>query len=94
MLEEVFNYAEAILWWCFGLGSLICSFVKEKRWRRLFLGLAVAFGGFGASDWIEVKTGAWWDPWWLLVLKGVSLLAIIALLRALWPALKPRPAAR
>lgn len=89
MLEEGFNHGEAVLWWCFAIGSFSCAFVKEKRWRRSFLGLAASFSGFGLSDWIEADTGAWWEPWWLLVLKGVSLFCIVAFVRVVGPALRP-----
>lgn len=32
--------------------------------------LPAAFLAFGCSDWIEMHTGAWWKPWWLLLLKA------------------------
>lgn len=39
--------------------------------------LASAFLAFGLSDIIESQTGAWWRPWWLLVLKGGCICAFL-----------------
>ena len=34
---------------------------------------------FGVSDFVEMVTGAWWQPWWLLVWKGLCLIIGIIL---------------
>jgi len=36
-------------------------------------GVRRGFFCFALSDFIEIQTGAWWDPWWLLLLKGSCL---------------------
>jgi hypothetical protein len=90
-LHSVFNYAEAAFWWTFALVFLIRAIRAEQKWKRDQFILALAFAGFGLSDWIEVGTGAWWRPWWLLALKGVCLLTIVYSLWKLWPLLKPKP---
>jgi hypothetical protein len=90
LLHTVFNYAEAAFWWAFALVFLVRAFTGERLWRRNQLILAIAFGGFGLSDWIEVGTGAWWRPWWLLALKAACLLIIVRSLWKLWPLLKPK----
>ena len=48
----------------------VITYREHKKRRRLFLMLALAFFAFGISDLIEAETGAWWRPFWLLVLKG------------------------
>ena len=81
MLHTAFNYAEAVFWWAFSVVFFVRAWRSEARWKKDQLLLALAFGGFGLSDWIEVATGAWWRPWWLLAPKAICLLTII---RCLW----------
>ncbi|MEZ5941673.1 MAG: hypothetical protein R3C18_09790 [Planctomycetaceae bacterium] len=38
--------------------------------RRRTRILAIAFLLFSVSDVIEIQTGAWWKPVWLMLLKG------------------------
>ena len=33
--------------------------------------LGIGLMAFGVSDFVEMATGAWWEPWWLLVWKGI-----------------------
>jgi hypothetical protein len=90
LLHRIFNYGEAVLWWIFVLVFIVRAVRGEAKWRPDQLILALAFAGFGVSDWIEVETGAWWRPWWLLVLKAVCLLGIARSLWKLRPLLKSR----
>ena len=39
--------------------------------------MAIAFFFFGISDVIEARTGAWWRPLWLLVLKGACVIVLL-----------------
>jgi hypothetical protein len=50
--------------------------------QRAFL--VLAFVLFGISDLIEIRTGAWWRPTWLLVWKGICLIAIAWMLFDIW----------
>ena len=76
-LHAVFNYAEAGLW--FTIALMLAVRLRMKRpWRWL---LPRAFACFGASDLIEVQTGAWWDPWWLLVMKAACVLVFLLAFR-------------
>ncbi|MFQ5489368.1 MAG: hypothetical protein ACE5GE_01495 [Phycisphaerae bacterium] len=74
------NYLEAALWCVIGLG---CAFVGRHRAgrvrRRLFMAVPL-FLLFGLSDVVEVYTGAWWHPWWLLVWKACCIAGLLALL--------------
>jgi hypothetical protein len=77
-LHAVFNYAEAGLW--FVIALVLAARLRMRRpWRWL---VPVAFGCFGVSDLIEVQTGAWWEPWWLFVLKAVCVVVFLLAWRA------------
>ncbi len=72
-VHAVFNHAEAGLWFVIAL-VLAVKLRMGRPWRWL---LPVAFGCFGVSDLIEVQTGAWWEPWWLFVLKAACVLVFL-----------------
>ena len=72
------NYIEAGLWGTIGIGFVVHTMVKGGNATSLIA--VVAFFAFGISDVIEASTGAWWRPWWLLVLKGLCLAIFCALL--------------
>lgn len=82
-----FNLGEAILWFCVGVGFGFRTFANagasenKSRRRLLFMTAALVFLAFGASDLVEIQTGAWWHPWWLLVWKGSCITGLIALWR-------------
>lgn len=76
-LDVAFNRAEAVVWFVFAALCLGKALRSATNVRRPLLVLVVAFVAFGISDLIESRTGAWWRPWWLLVLKGASLAAIV-----------------
>ncbi len=66
----LFNLAEGTLGILVALVTL--RMPLERRW--------VVFGGFiafGISDFVEIHTGAWWRPWWLLGWKAACLLAFV-----------------
>lgn len=67
---QLANIAEGVLWSSVGL---VVALVYKRRTSSL---IAIVLLFFGASDWIEAATGAWWRPWWLLVWK----LACVAIL--------------
>ncbi len=73
-----FNYAEAVLWMGMAVFFGFRIFKRKADQRGLFLVFAMAFFAFGIRDLVEVQTGAWWRPWWLLLWKGtcVAVLAI------------------
>ncbi len=63
------NQIEAVLWFFFSAGFLVRVFRTSGSHRRLAVVLVLAFLAFGISDLIEARTGAWWRPLWLLLLK-------------------------
>ncbi len=77
--HAAFNCFEAGLWWVIAIGLVVGGRVPQPwRWR-----LPLAFAVFGVSDLIEVQTGAWWEPWWLLVMKAACVLVFLLAWRAL-----------
>ena len=66
--EVIFNQFEAALWFAIS-AVLFYRWIKTKP-RLFHWSLVVAFAVFGISDVIESYTGAWWDPWWLFVMKA------------------------
>ena len=68
-----------VFWWT-GCGSVVL--VKTLRAGTLPRGrgylLAATFVLFGLSDVVELQTGAWWRPWWLLVWKAACLAILVS----------------
>ncbi len=76
-LFEVGNYCEAGLWAAIAVCFLCFALRRPGAVRgRLFL-VALTFLAFGASDVVEVRTGAWWRPWWLLAWKAACLAVLL-----------------
>ena len=75
--HALFNEIEAGLWFAIAL-SLAIWLRMQRPWRWL---LPLSFAMFGISDLIEVKTGAWWEPWWLLVMKATCVLVFLLAFR-------------
>lgn len=73
---ETVNYAEAGLWGVIGICFLIVAMAVPRNRGRCFV-IGVTFLAFGGSDIVEVQTGAWWQPWWLLLWKGVCVLVML-----------------
>lgn len=64
------NSIEALVWVTIGVFLLSSSkklAVNSPKKDVVFLG--ILFVAFGSSDVVEVYTGAWWEPWWLLTWK-------------------------
>jgi hypothetical protein len=90
-LEVVFNRWESVLWFAFALICACASLPRTAKSPRNLRILAIAFAAFGVSDIVESQTGAWWRPWWLLVLKTACVLVIARYGWRLW---KERPSKR
>lgn len=74
------NHIECGFWCAIGIGFLIAALFPFGSPRRICVAAAVTFIIFGASDWVEAITGAWWRPWWLLAWKAACLLVLLWLL--------------
>lgn len=73
-----FNTAEAGLWATFAALTALLGGRARGLTPRLRAWLTVVFLAFGASDLVEISTGAWWRPPALLAYKGACLLGIVA----------------
>lgn len=76
----LFNLVEATIWFAFGVGLLGAATFRPPG-AHLGVQGGVAFLWFGVSDLVEMHTGAWFRPWWLLVWKA---LCILVLCRTWW----------
>ena len=73
---DEWNLIEAMLWF-FGGAIFAAKAASAPAKRRCCVLLACAFVGFAVSDLIEMRTGAWWRPWWLAAGK-TACLAVLA----------------
>ncbi len=79
--SDIVNITEIILWSCIGIGfTVIAARRKGSERLRVFI-LALAFLVFGLSDFIELQTGAWWRPIWLLFMKAACVAVFVLALR-------------
>jgi succinate-acetate transporter protein len=73
MMDAVarFNLFEAIVWFLMSLFFLLSAYRKKivAGQKKIFVFLSVIFVIFGISDLIEMRTGHWSKPLWLLLLK-------------------------
>ena len=78
---QLLNYAESALWAVCGVVAAAVGLRQRHRGvRARCLLLAVTLLAFGGSDVAEASSGAWWEPWWLLVWKVACVLVLLALL--------------
>jgi hypothetical protein len=67
-----------VVWWT-GCGVVVL--VKTLRAGNVPRGrgyfVAATFVLFGLSDVVELQTGAWWRPWWLLVWKAACIIVLV-----------------
>ena len=75
---ELVNWGEVILWPAIGLVCLGFAIKRGRRSDRYLWLLAPTFVLFGVSDYIELHTGAWWDPLGLLVLNAACIAVFVA----------------
>ena len=78
-IDQIFNLCEGIMWVVIAL-ILAIKAVKQRQYRRFSIWASVSFLLFGISDFIEMKTGAWWVPWPLLLLKAACVASFLACL--------------
>ncbi|QDU48136.1 hypothetical protein [Gimesia panareensis] len=77
-LDQILNLAEAILWI-----SIACLFLvrlrRSQQNRDLAITCVIAFALFGVSDFIEIRTRAWYQPVSLLILKAGCIVTFVTL---------------
>ncbi len=73
-MERTVNMIEGFVWIAIGVCFLI-SLLKPAQ-RRTKIIAAANFIVFGFSDFVEMCTGAWWRPWWLLGWKAACIVVM------------------
>jgi hypothetical protein len=79
---QIGNYAEAGLWILVAIVFGVFATRRSGTARRRCVLAVPVFLFFGLSDVVEVRTGAWWRPWWLFAWKATCVLGMIVLLAA------------
>src|SRR5262249_45702065 len=77
MVERVFNGGEAFLWLAYAVIVAVRFHRAPQRLRRTARAMAMIFIVFAVSDVIEMRTGAWWRPLGLLLLKAACLAGLL-----------------
>ncbi|MEN8252016.1 MAG: hypothetical protein ABFQ53_00330 [Patescibacteria group bacterium] len=74
---RTFNLVEGIYWVSLGIFVLTLSKIISSKYQKLTLFASGTLILFGLSDFIEISTGAYWEPWWLLALNIFCILGLI-----------------
>jgi len=81
--EQIANFVEGIFWITAAAILLRRACLRNGgRWgsrtrhRRLAIGAAITLVAFGISDFIEMRTGAWYDPPALFALKAACVVSL------------------
>jgi hypothetical protein len=79
------------VWLVVGIVFFANGFRRSNHYKKLTFLLAAAYIAFGVSDGIEVSTGAWWQPWWLLLWKILCIVVfVISLTYYIWNERRPK----
>jgi len=70
---QLFNLVEGIFWIFIGVLFFIAANRPQNYSRRFWIIGGVNFVLFGLTDFIEIRSGTWWQPWWLLAGKALCL---------------------
>jgi len=72
------NSIEALVWSTIGILLLSSSQkLAVNSPKKDVVVLGILFVAFGASDVVEVYSGAWWKPWWLLTWKTLNAIGLL-----------------
>ena len=74
-----FNFVEGFFWIAIAVGAVLRSRKTSGKIRRSLRMAALLFLLFGVSDFVELSTGAWWRPWWLLTWKATCVVGLLYL---------------
>jgi hypothetical protein len=75
-IHSVGNEIEAVLWFVIATVLLVAGNRRPTNRNECWIA-AAALIAFGLSDVVEIQTGAWWRPWWLLVWKGGCIVVLV-----------------
>ncbi|MDI6778312.1 MAG: hypothetical protein QMD77_03910 [Patescibacteria group bacterium] len=71
------SFLEGIYWTVLGMLGFTLFGIVPRKYQKILLFASSAFVLFGISDFIEIKTGAYWEPWPLLALKIFCLAGLV-----------------
>jgi hypothetical protein len=71
------NLIEAGVWFLIAVVLAVHASRRDPRLRPTLFLLAVGLAVFGITDLVEVQTGAWWRPWWLLIWKASCVVTLL-----------------
>lgn len=84
-VETSFNLCEGTLWTVIGIILYFRTRGQSHQLELLGSLTAIDFLVFGLSDYVEIRTGAWWDPPLLFILKVVCVIGfVVAGVRYRW----------
>ena len=67
-----FNAIEGIFWLTLAAVFLLIAWRRRQN-TGLLIAAGLLFAAFGLSDFVEIHTGGWYKPWWLLAWKASNL---------------------
>lgn len=73
---KTFNFIEGIYWLALGIFVLTLSKIIFQKYKKLALFTSLVLILFSITDFIEIETGAYWTPWWLLVWNIICILGL------------------
>jgi len=73
----IFNFCEGLVWLAIAVGFAVV-FRKRRQNADLMAAAGLLFMTFGMSDFVEIQTGGWYKPWWLLAWKASNLAGLAA----------------
>ncbi len=77
--DQIFNLFEGIFWILISI-VLISRIRRFPKYRDLLIVGSIAFFVFGITDFIEIYTRAWYQPWFLLLLNAVCVITLFTCL--------------
>ena len=77
--HKVFNLVEGLMW--IGMGTiLLWKSCSSERARNPIILAGVTFILFGLSDFVEIQTGSWFEPVWLLIWNVACVVSLVSCL--------------
>ena len=71
------NIIEGLFWIAVALAVYIANRNKSQPEKQVAQRASITLFCFGISDFIEVSTGAWYKPIWVLLLKAACVVILI-----------------
>ena len=77
-MTAVFNVCEGFFWLGLALALAVRTRSAAPPTKGLGFVAAAAFAAFAGTDFVEARTGAWYDPPWLLA-YNMACIAVLAI---------------